>query len=308
MAAAEEPTGFEHLGFDPAAYEALEVDFDNVLGELGADAQLERFRLEYETLYRALKKSHESEKRLLKKCRELTTEITSTGNKVATAAKLSLEDQNVIAQLKKDIEKTWGAVEQSHEKEAQTKEQLASLRGDIDALRTSVEQGAGSSIQQENKLRDLTMSREELARDRDSHAQQVMQVRAEATELQERLKTLETEKALAETAVIELTTGISNKRAEVEKERRRKDGEEKKLKELKATADKRQTDIRAKQTRVNTGARRLPCGRGGGARGRTGWRRVRADPPLYTSILHPGGDPAHHPCCRRRTTVRWPFW
>ena len=69
MAAAEEPTGFEHLGFDPATYEALEVDFDNVLGELGADAQLERFRLEFETLYRALKKSHESEKRLLKKCR-----------------------------------------------------------------------------------------------------------------------------------------------------------------------------------------------------------------------------------------------
>ena len=34
-----------------------------VLSEIGADSQLERFRLEYETLYRALKKSHESEKR-----------------------------------------------------------------------------------------------------------------------------------------------------------------------------------------------------------------------------------------------------
>eukprot|EP00966_Prymnesium_polylepis_P202554 4692606-Prymnesium_polylepis.1 len=60
MAAASgaDEAGFEHLGFDPAAFEALEVDFDNVLGELVNDAQLERFRLEYETLYRALKKSH----------------------------------------------------------------------------------------------------------------------------------------------------------------------------------------------------------------------------------------------------------
>lgn len=32
---------------------------------------MERFRSEYEKLHRALKKSHESEKRLIKKCREL---------------------------------------------------------------------------------------------------------------------------------------------------------------------------------------------------------------------------------------------
>ena len=32
---------------------------------------MERFRSEYEKLHLALKKSHESEKRLIKKCREL---------------------------------------------------------------------------------------------------------------------------------------------------------------------------------------------------------------------------------------------
>lgn len=111
-----------------------------MLAELGADAQLERFRLEYETLYRALKKSHESEKRLLKKCRELTTETTTTSNRVATANKLSQEDLGTIAQLKKDIEKTWAAVEQSHDKEAITKEQLNALRSEIENLRQTVEQ------------------------------------------------------------------------------------------------------------------------------------------------------------------------
>ena len=70
-----------------------------VLLELGADSQLERFRLEYETLHRALKKSHESEKRLMKKCRELTSEIGLTTTKASHAAKLSHEDQNTIAQV-----------------------------------------------------------------------------------------------------------------------------------------------------------------------------------------------------------------
>ena len=42
-----------------------------MLQELVGDKSLERFRSEYEKLHRALKKSHESEKRLIKKCREL---------------------------------------------------------------------------------------------------------------------------------------------------------------------------------------------------------------------------------------------
>ena len=46
---------------------------------------------------------------------------------------------------------------------------------------------------------------------------------------------------------------IAGKRAEVEKERRRKDADEKRLKELKATADKRTADIRGKQVQVTAG-------------------------------------------------------
>ena len=45
-----------------------------VLTELVGDKSLERFRQEYEKLHRALKKSHESEKRLIKKCECLLTQ------------------------------------------------------------------------------------------------------------------------------------------------------------------------------------------------------------------------------------------
>lgn len=60
-----------------------------VLTELVGDKSLDRFRQEYEKLHRALKKSHESEKRLIKKCRELNAEIVSNASKVQTALKLS---------------------------------------------------------------------------------------------------------------------------------------------------------------------------------------------------------------------------
>ena len=65
------------------------------------DRSLEKFRMEYEKLHKALKKSHDSEKRLMQKCRELNAEIVANSAKVATALKLSQEDQATIASLKK---------------------------------------------------------------------------------------------------------------------------------------------------------------------------------------------------------------
>ena len=51
------------------AFEALEQDFQDVLQELMGDKNLEKFRLEYEKLHQALRKSHDSEKKLVTKCR-----------------------------------------------------------------------------------------------------------------------------------------------------------------------------------------------------------------------------------------------
>ena len=99
--------GEDGLTFESSAFEALERDFQEVLQELVGDKSLERFRSEYEKLHRALKKSHEQEKRLIKRCRELNAEIVNNAAKVQTALKLSQEDQHTITSLKKEIEKAW---------------------------------------------------------------------------------------------------------------------------------------------------------------------------------------------------------
>ena len=47
------------------AFEALERDFQEVLFELAGDEHLEKFRVEFEKLHRALMRAHENEKRLI---------------------------------------------------------------------------------------------------------------------------------------------------------------------------------------------------------------------------------------------------
>ncbi len=57
---------------------------------------MERFKTEYEKLYRAMKTSHENENKLLKKCRELNSDIIANAAKVNGAIKMTQEDSNTI--------------------------------------------------------------------------------------------------------------------------------------------------------------------------------------------------------------------
>mmetsp|Transcript_21769 Transcript_21769/g.16114 ORF Transcript_21769/g.16114 Transcript_21769/m.16114 type:complete len:100 (+) Transcript_21769:53-352(+) len=99
------------MGLDPAAYEALERDFQEVLNELVGDQSMERFRNEYEKLHRALKTSYESEKRLVKRCKELNDTILQNATRVKAAIKLTQEDAQTIAILRREVDKAWKLVE-----------------------------------------------------------------------------------------------------------------------------------------------------------------------------------------------------
>jgi len=89
------------------------VNWRQVLQELMGDQSLGKFRAEYEKLHKALQKTHESEKRLMQKCRELNAEIVANSAKVSTALKLSQDDQATINNLKKVLSAIillWGGV------------------------------------------------------------------------------------------------------------------------------------------------------------------------------------------------------
>jgi len=245
--------------FESSAFEALEKDFQEVLQELIGDKSLEHFRLEYEKLHRALKKSHESEKRLIKKCRDLNSEIVSNATKVQTALNLSKEDQGTIQNLKKEIERAWKMVEASHEKEQRAKETIHNLKVEIANLTHLVEQGAGLSVHQENTVNDLIRQRDEYLRERDRLEAQVNKMTQDNITLTETVQKHETDKLQGEVEIANTQDLLNSKRTEAERELRRRERLEKEFFELKKQLDDRddvlvglKKDIKSQETRRTT--------------------------------------------------------
>ena len=249
--------GFEDMGLEGSAFEALERDFQEVLQDLVGDKSLERFRVEYEKLHRALKKSHESEKRLIKKCRELNQEIVANAAKVQTALKLSQEDQNTIASLKKEIEKAWKMVDASHEKEQRAKETIQQLKLEITNLSRLVEQGAGLTLGQENTVNELSKQKEELTAERDNLTQQLVSARNEIVDLQDRTRSLDTEKQAHLADIETLKEQIGKSKSDVEREQRKKERLEKETKEVKSALEKKNEEVKAKVEAIEKGQEEL---------------------------------------------------
>jgi chromosome segregation ATPase len=245
------------MGLESSAFEALERDFQEVLTELVGDKSLERFRVEYEKLHRALKKSHESEKRLIKKCRELNSEIVSNAAKVQAALKHSQEDREAVASLRKEMDKAWKMVEASHEKENRAKETIQQLKLEISNLSRLVEQGAGLTLGQENTVNDLMKQKEELMIERDGHIAQIVQLRNEANDMQEKYQALDDERMKLDQETSSLKEALATKKAENDREVRRKERLEKELKEVRIVADNRASEIKQKQTLIQQGAEQI---------------------------------------------------
>jgi hypothetical protein len=133
-----------------------------VLQELVGDTAMEKFRKEYEKLHRALKTSYESEKRLVKKCKELNDTILQNAARVKGAIKLTQEDSNTIAVLRKEIEKMWNLVEAAKDKEAKARSIIQGLKDEIAKLHKIVEQGSGLSLGQDNTVQKLVTRQHDL--------------------------------------------------------------------------------------------------------------------------------------------------
>ena len=123
---------------------------------------MERFRIEYEKLHRALKFSHENEKKLLKKCRELNNDIVSNAAKVQTALKLTQEDSQTITFLKGELEKTFNVLQLSKDREEKSKQKIENLHAEIKHLNTLIEQGNSLSSGQNNTVHDLLNMKEQV--------------------------------------------------------------------------------------------------------------------------------------------------
>jgi len=249
MAAEDKAKHLENLELETKALEALEKDFEQVIQQLAGDSSLDRFRGEYEKLFRVLKKTHDNEKRLVKKCRELNSEIVANAAKVQTALRLSEEDAATISALRKEIEKAWKGVDVSHEKEAKAKETISQLKLEIANLQRIVDTGSGS-VMDDAAVNELLKQKDELGKDRDRYVEQVVGLRRELLEVQQKLAAAEAERMQMEADLNLARHQVLEKKGEAEREARRKDRLERDVRELKNAIERQNTDILQKTVAI----------------------------------------------------------
>lgn len=251
----DKPDASDDMDIEASAnsFERLELDFQEVLAELVGDKNLDRYRVEYEKIHRALKKSHESEKRLIKKVRDLNAEIVRNAQKVQSAIRLSSEDSNTISQLRKQIEHNWKIVEASNEKEVRSRELVANLKKEIEGLSRLVEQGAGLSVGQETLIKELRDAKAQLEQERNDIFGTVTALRQEQTELLDKNRELEKEKSQLEADVLSQKELITSVHATTDREKARRQVKENALLKAMEESDILKKDILDREAKVREG-------------------------------------------------------
>ncbi|UJR14268.1 hypothetical protein I4U23_001259 [Adineta vaga] len=245
----KKPSSILRTAFDDAALQSMEEDYQATLTELvGGDRSLDKLRTEYEKLHKALVKSHDSEKRLMQKCRELNSELMTNSAKVQAAMKLSEEDKNTISSLQKEIDKAWKMVDAAHEKEQRAKETIQSLRIEINNLSNLVEQGAGMSVGQEQDVNDLMNARVELTQERDKLLNDLTQIRRELDLSFVKQSDLQKEIQISNEQILDLQEKINQLKNENTKESKKREQIELELKANKQNLDVKNAEARSQAT------------------------------------------------------------
>ncbi|XP_052830233.1 cilia- and flagella-associated protein 58 [Octopus bimaculoides] len=220
----------DKLAFDDTAFNTMEQEFQEVLQELAANKTLDKFRGEYEKLHQALKKSHENEKRLMLKCRELNAEMIAQGAKVSHLMILSEEDQTNIASLKKEVEKAWKLVDQNQEKELTYKEAIEGLKNEIENISSTLDRGTALDVNEEQKMQEIFRLKEAHEIEREELVYQISNLQSELSDVSETRKILEERIVETEEKITELTHDIQVKISESQRETRKKDKLEREMK------------------------------------------------------------------------------
>ena len=105
-----------------------------------------------------MKTSHDNEYKLLKKCRELNSDIIQNAAKVNSAIKMTQDDSNTIQFLKSELEKTYKVLEISKEREDKNKLKVDNLYQEVKHLNAILDKSCFLNNEQSEtveKLREM---------------------------------------------------------------------------------------------------------------------------------------------------------
>lgn len=183
------------------------------------DESLEHFRVEYEKLLRALRKSHDKERKLVKKAKEQNAELIANAAKVQAALRLSEEDQQMVAALKKEVETAWAEVDEVKEKESTIREQYQSVKAELANMVRDAEDPTRMTIVDE-EMTNLLKEKADIADERDHLLEAVVKLRSTVSAAQEAQRNAEKDR--------EAMRDETNKTRQYLREREKRDDTDKK--------------------------------------------------------------------------------
>ncbi|KAL5110561.1 Cilia and flagella-associated protein 58 [Taenia crassiceps] len=192
----------------------------------------------------AFEKSHENEKKLVRKCRELRADILSNSVRLDHVKKISSESPANIFALKKELESAWTLVGVATGKENQARERIKRLKEDIFTLSNVIEKG-GSGEVGADAIVELSKSLEKLTREKSEQAVENAKLREEIDSTKEQINGLQEEMFSAQQKIAELGRDIQDKASEAQRELRKKEKMEREMNDVREEVELRHAQIRS---------------------------------------------------------------
>ncbi|XP_043203912.1 cilia- and flagella-associated protein 58-like [Amphibalanus amphitrite] len=246
-----EPDRQQSVGVVELNYDDMEMEFEEVLQELSADTSLEKFQAEYRKLHSALQRSHQNERSLMDKYRELQAEIAAHSAEMATALKLAAEDKQAIEALKREVEKAWKMVDLAHDREQEAKDTMESLQAEIAHMHQLAGQTEQISSEQQETMDELSATKADLTRERTDLLAEVTRLRSQLDRAMACQEDTEKRRLETEARLQNLTEEMQVLRSDFQRETRRKDRAERDLKAAKADIEGKQADVKKIQAQMD---------------------------------------------------------
>ena len=121
----------EALGFDEDRFKQVSNEFTAFLQEIVGNNNLEKFKMEYQKIYKTLKTAYDGEKKLITRCKELNAQIFEKASNVRAALRMASNEVEKIGSLKNKVSKAYEEVANQRDKEEKQREKIGKVKNEI---------------------------------------------------------------------------------------------------------------------------------------------------------------------------------
>jgi chromosome segregation ATPase len=211
-----------------ALLEAMEREFQHVIAEMSGDQSIERFRKQFQTLYDSLRQSHDNERTILQKCKELTSQLSVGMGYIKNSENLTRKDAQTIKMLANELEKAKTVMQSAQLKEERDRSKIEHLQQSLKNLKTIIKESDGVQSGRNMELQNLTKKTEDLLDARKQLELSCETLNVDRNRLNEELKSVKNGQSMQDTELKKLnqTKKETSERLERDKKRMQKNDED----------------------------------------------------------------------------------